>query len=112
MNASKDIYPSRGKDVGEMFPRKDPVIHSRNQSRWEGPLDEFSLSRYERDGYLWFEGFFARERIHPIFEELRQMAADEELIVDKRSHEDLLVHTIAVKITKMNRSQPGVTVMP
>jgi ectoine hydroxylase len=63
-----------------MFPRLDPVIHSRNQARWQGPLDEVALSRYERDGFLWFEGFFARERIEPFFQDLKEMHQDEGLM--------------------------------
>ncbi|MDZ7826914.1 MAG: hypothetical protein U5R48_13985 [Gammaproteobacteria bacterium] len=43
------------------------MIHARNQHRWAGPLDEVSLSRYERDGFLWFDGFFSQERVAPFF---------------------------------------------
>jgi len=63
-----------------MVPRRDPVVHSRNQHRWNGPLDEVSLSRYERDGFLWFEGFFSEESMQPFFQELNDMAADPELM--------------------------------
>lgn len=79
-----DCYQSRQTEVGAAFPRLDPVIHSRNQSRWEGPLDECSLSRYERDGFLWFEGFFASERIQPFFEELKEFARDPELMASSQ----------------------------
>src|SRR5699024_2868934 len=58
----------------------DPVVHSRNQQRWEGPLGEDVLSRYERDGFLWFEGFFSRERIQPFFTELKAMAGDDRVM--------------------------------
>ncbi|MBK1852064.1 ectoine hydroxylase [Marinobacter sp. 1-4A] len=74
-----DHFPSRLKQPIDPFLRTDPVVHARNQHRWEGPLDEVSLSRYERDGFLWFEGFFNQERMLPFFEELKEMAKDEKL---------------------------------
>lgn len=83
MNSSHDPFPSRLKESDEPIPpflRKDPVVHSRNQFRWEGPLDETSLSRYERDGFLWFEGFFNQERMEPFFDELKEMANNKELM--------------------------------
>lgn len=77
----EDFYATRS-HAGDTQPfvRHDPVVHSRNQQRWDGPLGEEVLSRYERDGYLWFEGFFSQERIQPFFEELKAMAADKELM--------------------------------
>jgi len=80
MTANRDPFPTRLGDKREMFPRLDPVIHSRNQSRWDGPLGEEALSRFERDGFLWFEGFFSRERVAPFFDELNEMAKDTELM--------------------------------
>lgn len=80
MTQPLDLYPSRLKEVQPMVPRRDPVVHSRNQHRWNGPLDEVSLSRYERDGFLWFEGFFSEESMQPFFQELKDMAADPELM--------------------------------
>lgn len=77
----RDLYPTRTLTDGvEPFVRRDPVVHSRNQKRWDGPLGEEVLSRYERDGFLWFEGFFSHERIQPFFEELKAMAADPEFM--------------------------------
>ncbi|MBK1851774.1 ectoine hydroxylase [Marinobacter sp. 1-4A] len=82
-----DPFPSRLTHAKKPFLRCDPVVHSRNQHRWEGPLDEVSLSRYERDGYLWFEGFFNQERMMPFFDELKEMANDKKL---KKS--DQIIH--------------------
>lgn len=79
MTDHRDPFPTRLESEREMFPRIDPVIHSRNQDRWDGPLGEEALSRYERDGFLWFEGFFSRERVAPFFDELRDLAADRTL---------------------------------
>ncbi|MDR9439973.1 MAG: ectoine hydroxylase [Halomonas sp.] len=75
-----DPYPTRLTDYRAPLPRREPVVHARNQRRWEGPLDEVALSRYERDGFLWFDGFFSRDRIEPFFEELQEMANDESLM--------------------------------
>lgn len=80
MTFADDPYPTRLKDNHSFIRRHEPVIHSSGPSRWNGPLSEEVLSRYERDGYLWFEGFFSRERVEPFFEELRQMAKDERLM--------------------------------
>ncbi|WP_148253455.1 ectoine hydroxylase [Aidingimonas lacisalsi] len=80
MSDHLDIYPTRLKEYRKPVPRQDPIVHARNQKRWEGPLDEVALSRYERDGYLWFEGFFSKDIIEPFFEELKAMAEDEELM--------------------------------
>ncbi len=76
----EDLYPTR-LDVNETpFARKDPVVHARNQMRWEGPLDEVALSKYERDGFLWFKGFFSQDKVTPFFKELEDMARDPELM--------------------------------
>lgn len=78
---NEDLYPTRA-DAGDIRPfgRYDPVVHARNQWRWDGPLGEEVLSRYERDGFLWFEGFFSQQRIQPFFDTLRRMAADQRLM--------------------------------
>lgn len=75
----EDLFPTRLDHPQERFTRFDPVIHARNQERWQGPLDEVSLSRYERDGFLWFDGFFSQERMKPFFNELIELAEDTEL---------------------------------
>ena len=84
MTLKNDLYPSRLNTAHDPVLRLDPVVHSRNQHRWEGPLDEVSLSRYERDGFLWFEGFFSQERMTPFFDELNEMSKDEELKKNER----------------------------
>ena len=80
MNSQECKYPTRLREPADPSPRLEPVIHSRNHHRWDGPLDEVSLSRYERDGYLWFEGFFSHDRIQPFFEELVEISNDDELM--------------------------------
>lgn len=81
---SEDLYPTRLAHLEKPFPRHDPIVHARNEHRWDGPLDEVALSRYERDGYLWFEGFFSYDRIAPFFEELKAMAKDQQLMQSER----------------------------
>ncbi len=79
--AREDLYPTRSKASDtQPFVRKDPVVHSPYQNRWNGPLGEEVLSRYERDGYLWFEGFFSDERIEPFFDELKRFSEDKEFM--------------------------------
>lgn len=80
MTNRHDPYPSRLNEKRRMFQRLDPIIYSRNENRWNGPLDEVALSRYERDGFLWFKGFFSQEKILPFFDELQDMATDETLM--------------------------------
>lgn len=84
MLETHDHFPTRLGRKLDRFPRQDPVIHSRHRARWEGPLDEMSLSRFERDGFLWFEGFYSRERVEVFFEELKAMAQDDELMRSER----------------------------
>ncbi|MCL7945388.1 ectoine hydroxylase [Marinobacter sp. ATCH36] len=91
MSQSNDAFPSRLKESEDRidpFIRTNPVIHSGNEYRWHGPLDEVALSKYERDGFLWFEGFFNQERMAPFFEELRQMAQDKELLASDQVIQD------------------------
>lgn len=91
MSQSNNPYPSRLKKTSkqvEPFFRKDPVVHSGYEYRWHGPLDEVSLSRYERDGFLWFKGFFNQERMAPFFDELLDMAQDKELMASEQVIQD------------------------
>lgn len=76
----QDHFPTRTGERLDMRPRLDPVVHSRYQQRWDGPLSEDALSLYERDGFLWFEGFFSQERTEPFFDELCEMAKDAALM--------------------------------
>jgi len=84
MTGREDLYPTRLQEAREPMSRLDPVVHARKEHRWEGPLDEVALSRYERDGFLWFEGFFSYDRVAPFFDELKAMARDPELMRDEK----------------------------
>lgn len=112
MHADSDPYPTRQGERRRLFPRTDPVVHSRHNARWDGPLDEVALSRYERDGFLWFEGFFSREQVEPFFDELREMASDDQLmrseqvIKDPESHElrsVFAMHEISARFDRLTR---------
>lgn len=80
MGARDDIYPTRTSRHIEPFARIDPVIHARNQHRWDGPLDETSLSRYERDGFLWFKGFFSQSKVSHFLDELKSLEKNAKLM--------------------------------
>lgn len=108
----EDIYPTRSGAKQQMFPRQDPVIHARNQSRWDGPLAEATLSHFERDGFLWFDGFFSEERMQPFFDELRDMAHDQSLLDSKQVIKDpesdqirsvFAMHELSESFSKLTR---------
>jgi len=86
-----DYYPTRLTDPLPAFPRRDPVVASNRQDRSSGPLDEQQLQSYERDGFLWLEGFFPAEQVTPFLDELDGMSRDagladsEHLVRDKDS---------------------------
>lgn len=80
MQYRDDCYPTRLRAPHAPFARLDPVVHARNEQRWNGPLDEVALSRYERDGFLWFDGFFSLDRVEPFLNELEAMERDEALM--------------------------------
>ena len=107
-----DLYPTRLEHLEAPFARRDPVVHARNQMRWEGPLDEVALSKYERDGFLWFKGFFSEDKVTPFFKELADMAKDpefmrsEQVISDPKSGQIRSVfgmHEISSAFDKLTR---------
>ena len=69
-----DFYPTRDDVVPDMFPRQEPVIHGSGGNGVSGPLDQQQMTQFERDGFLWFEGFFPEQAVAPFLDELRQMA--------------------------------------
>jgi ectoine hydroxylase len=75
----RDLYPSRTLEKSPMFPRLDPVIHSQGAERLKGPLSEDELERFEREGFLFYPGFFNQEEIQACVEELARLSADPEL---------------------------------
>ena len=76
-----DIYPTRLDAPAEPIARCCPVVHG---ERPAGPLDQARLERFERDGFLWFEGFLGREEVTPFFDELNALEQDPALNGDER----------------------------
>lgn len=77
--ATHDPYPTRLASPLSPFPRRCPVIHGSALQRLAGPLDAESLERFDKDGFLWMEGFLSPEEIAPFFDELNAMELDHEL---------------------------------
>lgn len=70
---TRDLYPSRTGGEYRLMPRRDPVVYG---SPVAGPLDEATMTRYARDGYLHFPAFFSREEIAAVKEDLDRMRRD------------------------------------
>lgn len=56
-----DRYPSRERDEPELMERADPVLYG----KWmpDSPITEAQADDYERNGYLFFEDFFAPDEL-------------------------------------------------
>ncbi|MDR5904596.1 ectoine hydroxylase [Franzmannia qiaohouensis] len=76
-----DFYPTRLDRPAAPIPRRCPIIHT---DRPAGPLDQGHLERFERDGFLWFEGFFDTAEVAPFFDELAALEDDPALHDDER----------------------------
>lgn len=74
-----DFYPTRDDFVPDMFPRREPVVHSGDLTQAQGPLSREKLAEFERDGLLWFDGFFPEEAVSPFLEELESMAERDDI---------------------------------
>lgn len=79
MDRQEDLYPTRTTTKAPMFPRLDPVIHGNDTTRRNGPLSADELDRFERDGFLFYPGFFALDEIRACVDELRRLSADPEI---------------------------------
>lgn len=58
-----DRYPTRSDRRLSIIPRRDPIIHSSGNIRAQGPLSEYHLQCFERDGFLWFKNLFSEASI-------------------------------------------------
>lgn len=74
--AKRDLYPSRTGGRHRLLPRRDPVVYG---SPDDGPLDETTLARYARDGFLHLPGFFTEKAMAEVRAELDRMRDDPEL---------------------------------
>ncbi|KEF30413.1 Ectoine hydroxylase [Marinobacter nitratireducens] len=75
-----DFYPTRLERPTLSFDRLDPVIHSSGESRTQGPLSETDLARYERDGFLVFNGFLDQQSVRQFRDDLRAYEHDDEVL--------------------------------
>lgn len=69
----QDLYPSRAGGDYRLLPRRDPVTYG---TPGDGPLDESMITRYARDGFLHLPGFFGRNDIAAVKNELDRMRED------------------------------------
>lgn len=77
--AAQDLFPTRLERKLNMFERLDPVVYSKGESRADGPLSEKQLKEYEKNGFLFFDGFFKPEEMQGFLDELRDAEQDEDL---------------------------------
>jgi ectoine hydroxylase len=76
MYNSKDLYPTRTGRHIDMFPRLDPVVHTAEGQRWEGPLSRAELDSFERNGFLSFDALFSDEEVAALREALEHLNRD------------------------------------
>jgi ectoine hydroxylase len=79
-NRTDDFYPTRLERPAQSFERNDPVIHSRGADRYNGPLSETELARYERDGFLVFNNFLDQETVKRFRDDLRAYENDDSIL--------------------------------
>jgi ectoine hydroxylase len=73
LKRDQNPYPTRTRHKIDMFPRLDPVVYG---DREGGVLSSRELEDYERDGFLFYPGFFDGDEIAACVEELKRLSAD------------------------------------
>ncbi len=73
MDMLADAYPTRLSAPMAMFPRRDPVVHGTPEAVARGPLSGDAVARFERDGFLAFDGFFDAEEVEAFRGELERL---------------------------------------
>ncbi|HEX6928848.1 MAG TPA: ectoine hydroxylase [Gammaproteobacteria bacterium] len=69
-----DRYPSRIDDTPSISPREDPVVWpAAGESARRGPLSAGHLEKYERNGFLTFDDFFATQELRAYQDELARL---------------------------------------
>ena len=71
VDIKQDIYPTRTREHVDMFPRLDPVIYGNAD---QGPLSREQVERYDRDGFLFFDGWLDDDAVRVFREELRRLS--------------------------------------
>ncbi|MCU6708130.1 ectoine hydroxylase [Paenibacillus sp. J5C_2022] len=71
VKTKEDAYPSRIAEQPELLERKDPVVHS----EWSqgAALTKEQSDFYDKNGYLFLEGFFSQEEIEAWRQELARL---------------------------------------
>ena len=77
-----DLYPSRAESRPTIVPRKDPVLWAGPAAA--GPLSRTQLETFERDGYLFFPGFFAPDAVEAFLAEFDRLKDREDLADDPK----------------------------
>lgn len=69
-----DLYPSRTFDHPQLLRRQDPVLYS----AWspDSPVSKEQADFYDKNGYLFMEGFFSGAELQGIKEEMKRLWAD------------------------------------
>lgn len=70
---SADVYPSRKGTRPRFMDRKDPVVYGGVE---DGPLSYEELNFYEKNGYLFLEGFFSDSEVEDYREELARLSKE------------------------------------
>lgn len=89
----QDTYPSRVSDQPQILPRRDPVVYGRPAEEGGGPLSAEQLAEFERQGFLYFPGFFAPNELTACTAELDRLRNSEEIkgrpeaVVEPQSHD-------------------------
>ncbi|WP_311950917.1 ectoine hydroxylase [Halomonas piscis] len=79
MRDTQDLFPTRLERKLGMFERIDPVVHSDEKQRANGPLSTEELDEFDRKGFLSFENFFDEDDMQAFIQELRDYEDDEDL---------------------------------
>ncbi|WNK20955.1 ectoine hydroxylase [Halomonas piscis] len=79
MRDTQDLFPTRLERKLGMFERIDPVVHSDEKQRANGPLSTEELDEFDRKGFLSFENFFNEDDMQAFIQELRDYEDDEDL---------------------------------
>lgn len=66
-----DVYPSRIEAEPRLLERVDPVVYDKTIR--QSVISAAQLDQYERDGYLFLDGFFSQEEVQALRDELKRV---------------------------------------
>ncbi|MFW5825203.1 MAG: ectoine hydroxylase [Marinobacter sp.] len=79
MSRVQDQFPTRLERKLGMFERLDPVVHTPDERRTDGPLSREKVTEFEEKGFLFFESFYGQDEMQKFLDELRDYEDDEDL---------------------------------